>query len=111
MYKEVDINSWNRKEHFEFFSKFDEPFFGVVTEIDCTKAYKTVKEKKLSFFAFYLHNSLNAINQIDEFKTRIKDGSVVLYDKHTPRSGRIIASRDQTPYPWAPFFQQDDAVR
>ena len=28
----IEINTWNRKEHFEFFSHFDEPFFGVVSE-------------------------------------------------------------------------------
>ncbi|WP_458576092.1 hypothetical protein [Aliamphritea spongicola] len=26
MYKELDISNWNRKEHFEFFKEFEEPF-------------------------------------------------------------------------------------
>ena len=51
----LDQSTWNRKEHFDFFRKFDEPFFGIVTEIDCTKAYQISKEKKQSFFAYYLH--------------------------------------------------------
>jgi chloramphenicol O-acetyltransferase type A len=25
----IEIDKWNRKEHYLFFSKFEEPFFGV----------------------------------------------------------------------------------
>ena len=25
----IDLDNWNRKEHFAFFSAFDDPFFGV----------------------------------------------------------------------------------
>lgn len=46
----LDINSWPRKEHFHFFWKFEEPFFGAVVEIDCTKAYANAKELSSSFF-------------------------------------------------------------
>ena len=69
--KFLNINKWKRKEHFEFFSKYDDPFFGVVTEIDSTIAYNIVKEKKYSFFAYYLHKSLIAANDIEEFRHRI----------------------------------------
>ena len=27
--KIIDIATWNRKEHFEHFSAFDDPFFGI----------------------------------------------------------------------------------
>lgn len=79
--KIIDINIWKRKEHFNFFSQFDEPFYGVVSEIDCTIAYKIAKDEKHSFFAYYLHKSLIAINEIEEFKYRIVDDKVVIYDK------------------------------
>ena len=29
--KIIDIATWNRKEHFEHFSAFDDPFFGVTS--------------------------------------------------------------------------------
>ncbi|MEF9478306.1 CatA-like O-acetyltransferase [Chryseobacterium sp. 1B4] len=47
--KIVDIDNWNRKEHFEFFSNMASPYFGFTTEVDCTKAYETAKEKGYSF--------------------------------------------------------------
>ena len=88
--KKIDIKNWNRKEHFEFFSKFDEPFFGLVSEIDCTIAYKYCKENKISFFAYYLHKSLIAANSTEAFKYRIEDGEVVLYNQidASPTIGR-----------------------
>ena len=36
--KIIDIATWNRKEHFEHFSAFDDPFFGVTVNVDCTRA-------------------------------------------------------------------------
>ena len=30
--KIIDIATWNRKEHFEHFSAFDDPFFGVTVK-------------------------------------------------------------------------------
>lgn len=88
--KYIDINNWKRKEHFEFFSKFDEPFFGVVSEIDCTFAYQVVKENNYSFFAYYLHKSLIAANEVEEFRCRISEDKVIICDKihASPTIGR-----------------------
>ena len=43
--KIIDIATWNRKEHFEHFSAFDDPFFGVTVNVDCTRAYREAKIK------------------------------------------------------------------
>ena len=75
--KTIDIKTWKRREHFEFFAKFDEPFFGIVSEVDCSRAYATAKAQGYSFFAWYLHKSLLAVNGIDEFRYRIIDEQVV----------------------------------
>ncbi|MFD1096159.1 CatA-like O-acetyltransferase [Salegentibacter chungangensis] len=78
--KKIDLSSWNRKEHFDFFSQYDDPFFGIVTEVDCTNAYRFARENKYSFFAWYLHKAITAVNKIEEFKYRILGEEVVLYD-------------------------------
>jgi chloramphenicol O-acetyltransferase len=54
--KVIDFESWNRKEHFEFFSGMKSPFFGFTTEVDCTKAYDDAKEKGYSFMLFTFIN-------------------------------------------------------
>ncbi len=77
----LNINNWKRKEHYEFFKDFDEPFFGIVTEIDCTTAYQYCKQNRISFFSYYLHKSLLAVNSVEEFRYRIVDNKIAIYDK------------------------------
>ena len=79
--KIIDKATWKRKEHFDFFSSFDEPFFGLVTEIDCSIAYKKCKNENISFFAYYLHKALLAINQVEEFSYRMVGDDIVVYDE------------------------------
>jgi len=92
--QKLDLQSWNRKEHFEFFSTFDEPFFGIVSEVDCTKAFQYSKNNKRSFFAHYLHKALFAVNAIPEFKYRILEDEVVVCEN--VHSAATIARPDGT---------------
>lgn len=77
----LNIENWPRKEHFLFFKQMEEPFFGITTTIDCTKAYATSKQLKTSFFVYYLHKTMVAVNTIDPFRYRILDDAVYIYDK------------------------------
>lgn len=77
----LDLQHWPRHEHFQFFRKFDEPFFGVVVEIDCTKAYENAKILGVSFFIYYLHKTLVSTNNIEAFRYRIENELVYTYDK------------------------------
>jgi len=79
--QQIDIKNWNRKEHYEFFSTFEEPFFGITTPIDCTIAFEKSKELNIPFFIYYLHKTLIAVNQIENFRYRIENGNVFLYDE------------------------------
>lgn len=92
--KILDIKSWNRKEHSEFFSKMASPYFGITTEVDCTKAYEHAKEKEQSFFANYLHKSIIAVNSVEELRLRIVDNQIVLFD--TIHAGATIGRPDGT---------------
>ena len=82
--KILDQSLWKRKEHFDFFSKYDEPYFGIVSEIDCTKAYQLSKSRNQSFFSNYLHKSICAVNLIEEMRYRIIDDQIVIYDQIHP---------------------------
>lgn len=81
MKKLLDLTTWNRRDHFNFFNAFEEPFFGVTVDLDCTKAYKAAKEIGVSFFQYYLHKSLVAANQITPFRYRIINDEVWEYDE------------------------------
>ena len=77
----LDIENWPRKEHFHFFRQFEEPFFGATVEIDCTKAYANAKTLKASFFSYYLHKTLVAVNTIEPFRYRISDDQIYICDQ------------------------------
>ncbi|WP_109434927.1 MULTISPECIES: chloramphenicol acetyltransferase [Aquimarina] len=86
----LDFNSWSRKEHFEFFGSFDEPFFGITTTVDFTKGYQKIKDFGYPYFLYYLHKSLQAANAIEEFRYRVEDDKVFVYNKihASPTIGR-----------------------
>jgi chloramphenicol O-acetyltransferase type A len=80
MKQKLDLNTWNRKEHFLFFKQMEEPFYGITTSIDCTKAYAKAKELGVSFFSYYLHKTLSAVNAIENFRYRIIEDEVYVFD-------------------------------
>lgn len=78
--RELDIENWNRKQHYHFFNQFDDPYFAVTVDFDVTDTYKFSKNKDTSFFALYLHACMKAINSIENLKYRIEDGKVIIHD-------------------------------
>mgnify|MGYP006273782795 CR=1 FL=1 len=81
MKQRLDLGTWPRTNHFEFFRTFDEPFFGVCVDVDCTRAYAHCKSEAQSFFLFYLHKALAAANAVEPFRLRIEDGDVYVHDR------------------------------
>ncbi|GAB4337995.1 MAG: chloramphenicol acetyltransferase [Calditrichia bacterium] len=80
MKRKINLDNWNRAAHFHFFRKFEEPFWGVTVELDCSAAYQFCKENHLPFFLYYLHRSLAAANRTEAFRYRIHGEGVCLYD-------------------------------
>ncbi|MFK7935103.1 MAG: CatA-like O-acetyltransferase [Saprospiraceae bacterium] len=80
MKRKLNLATWNRREHYSFFSRMEEPFWGVSVEVDATQAYQYCKQEKYSFFLYYLYQSLVAANQVECFRYRIQNKEVVIYD-------------------------------
>lgn len=81
MKKLLDLDNWNRKEHFLFFKQMQEPFFGVTVTIDCSKAFETSKSQGTSFFIYYLHKTLMAVNAFENFRYRISNTHIFIHDR------------------------------
>lgn len=79
--KILDLENWNRKGHFEFFTQFEEPFFGITTPVEVATAYENAKATQTPFFIYYLHKILTAVNAIENFKYRIKDQQIIIHDR------------------------------
>ena len=90
----MDLEKWPRKEHFHFFKQFEEPFFGATVEIDCTRAYQNAKKLDSSFFIYYLHKTLVAVNTIESFRYRISEDTIEIHD--TINASATIGRADGT---------------
>jgi len=78
--KYLEIENWNRKQHFEHFNRFTDPYFGMVNDLDVTKAYQHSRETGISFFALYLYACMKAINAVENLRYRIQEDKVVIHD-------------------------------
>ncbi len=81
MKRKIDQEQWKRQQQFLFFNAFDNPFFGITVSVDCTIAYNKAKKEHVSFFLYYLYRALKAANQIINFRYRILDGQVYVFDQ------------------------------
>ena len=105
----IDINTWERKENYEFFLGFQNPTISITSEVECAGAKARAKAAGESFFLHYLYAVLRAVNEIPEFRFRIDtEGRVVYFDDvHmlTPikvkENGRFFTIR----LPWNTDFQ------
>jgi chloramphenicol O-acetyltransferase type A len=77
----LNIEEWPRKDHFNFFKEFEEPFFGICASVDCSTAFKYSKDNNISFFLFYLYCSLRTANEITPFRYRINENNIFVYDQ------------------------------
>ena len=92
--KELDIESWNRKQLFEHYLTLADPFFAITIEVDVTKTYKLAKETNTSFFSRYLHACIKAVNSVENFRYRIIEDKVVIFDEIA--ASATIARPDNT---------------
>ncbi len=81
MKKIIKLDEWKRKELFNHYSSFSNPFMIVSTEINITNLYNYVKKNKLSMYASLGFYILKTINQFDNFKYRKEDNNMILFDK------------------------------
>ncbi|MCH3885516.1 chloramphenicol acetyltransferase [Tenacibaculum aquimarinum] len=92
--KYLDIESWNRKQHFEHFRTLADPTFSLVVNVDVTNAFSYSKSSDYSFFIIYLHACMKAINAVENFKYRIEGDKIAIYN--TINASATIARKDNT---------------
>jgi len=46
----LELESWNRIQHFNHFKSLKDPFFAITVPVDVTMAYKKAKKENVSFF-------------------------------------------------------------
>lgn len=93
--EKVDMQLWERKEMFHFFSNMSQPFYSVTFTVDVTELYKYVKARGLSFYYALVYLCTEAVNETDAFLYMMKDGEVYKVDRREPSFTDIKTGSEQ----------------
>jgi chloramphenicol O-acetyltransferase type A len=77
----LDLENWSRKELFNFFIGYSNPYFNICTQMDVTKLHEYVSHRpgvKISAAIHYF--ALRAANEVEQFRYRLKNDGVFVYD-------------------------------
>jgi chloramphenicol O-acetyltransferase type A len=88
------MDTWPRKKHFEHFYKMDYPHFNISMNIEISNFLKFVKENHISFYYSMCFACTAVLNQIENFRYRIHDGKVIIYDRVHPSFTDIDKNSD-----------------
>src|SRR5205085_17248 len=111
MKQQLDIETWARKEHYNFFKTFEEPYYGVNVDIDVTEAYKFAKDNGVSFFLYTMYQSMAASQIIEPIRYRIEGDDVFIYDQIDGESTvpRANGTFGFGTFPFYPTFEEFNA--
>ena len=78
--KIIDLETYPRRSHYEFFKSYAYPYMGITANVDVTNLYNTAKKMGGSPFLAFLWAAANAANSIPELRQRIVNDRIVEYD-------------------------------
>lgn len=78
--REIDLQSWPRRQHYEFFRSFDHPHFNVCANVEMTAFYPAVKQRRVSFTIAFVYVITRAANDVPEFRYRMRGDRVVEHE-------------------------------
>ncbi len=93
-HKPINILTWKRREHFEKWKSFDEPFHGVIVKLDLTNCQLFCNENNCKIFERYMYHFVNALNESEPMKYRLINELPVVFDEVL--SGLVVMRPDDT---------------
>jgi len=77
----LDLATWSRRELFEFFIDYAQPYFNICARVDITNLVAFVRKRSDLRISVVLHYfSLRLANEIEPFRYRLKEKEVYVYD-------------------------------
>ena len=78
--KYIDLTTYPRRSHYEFFKSYAYPYMGITANVDVTELVNYAKAKGGSTFLACLWAAANAANAIPELRQRMVEDGIVEYD-------------------------------
>lgn len=80
MKKFIDMETYPRRSHFEYFGSLAYPYVGFTANVDVTNPIRFAKEHGGSSFLAILYVAVKAANAVPELRQRIVDGGIAEFD-------------------------------
>ncbi len=101
----VDIDSWVRKDAWQFFKDYQDPFFNISTRLDVGPLVNYSKSTGQKFNLRFLHILISSIHEVPEFCMRIEDDKVWQY--RTLKCGITVKHEDgRFSFTYLPFYSE-----
>jgi chloramphenicol O-acetyltransferase type A len=77
----LDVNTWARRDLFQFFLHFDNPYFNICTSVDVTRLLELLRSRPdVSVTLTYHYFALRVGNEIEPFRYRLREGQVLIHE-------------------------------
>ena len=80
----IDMESWPRREIYEFFRPMDDPFYALTFPVDVTALRARCKADGLPFYAALVFGVTKAMERVDGFLYKDRGGTIVKHDRLVP---------------------------
>jgi chloramphenicol O-acetyltransferase type A len=90
----IDLNTYPRRSHFEYFRSLAFPYVGLTANVDVTNLIRYAKERRGSPFLAILWAASQAANSVPELRQRIEGEGIVEFDHCDV--GHTVALPDHT---------------
>ncbi|MFZ0060675.1 MAG: CatA-like O-acetyltransferase [Pyrinomonadaceae bacterium] len=81
MPKYLDVSTWARRDLFEFFRTYENPYFNICAQLEITKVLELLKALPgVSASLTYHYFAMRVANEIEPFKYRLRDDQVLVHD-------------------------------
>jgi chloramphenicol O-acetyltransferase type A len=82
--REIDLEAWDRREHYRFFMQMDYPQYNLCFDLDVTGLLETCRATGASFYYSLIFHSMVSANRTEAFRYRARGAEVVLHDRLHP---------------------------
>jgi len=103
--RKIDLETWARRDHFNYFRHWDFPHFNICANVDITQFVPAIKAHGEKFTIGVIYAIARTANGIPEFRHRIKGDGVVEYPVVHP-SSTIMANDDM--FTFCAFLYTED---
>jgi len=108
--REINLETWPRRTHFEVFQNMDYPYFNLTANVDITAFRPAIKQQGASFSIGVMYLISRVANGIPEFRTRIRGKKVVEHEIVHP-STTILTENDLFTYCSVHYFHKFTVFR